>query len=79
MLVPLPIRNGQVVHVEVETQHGTVLDPSLPRLKRFKITGGLCGAVVDARGRPMNPPIDPVRRREQLIRWSRALEERRPA
>jgi hypothetical protein len=77
-LVPLPIRNGQAVQMEVETQHGTLLDPCLPRLKRFKITGGLCGAVVDARGRPLSLADDPVRRREQLIRWSRALEERRP-
>jgi hypothetical protein len=79
MLVPLPIRNGQVVQMEVEAQHGTVLDPCIPRLKRFKITGGLCGAVVDARGRPLSLPEDPVQRRELLIRWSRAMEERRPA
>jgi hypothetical protein len=78
-LVPLPIRNGQVVQIDVETQYGTVLDPCLPRLKRFKITGGLCGAVVDARGRPFTVSEDPVQRREQLIRWSQVLEERRPA
>jgi hypothetical protein len=79
MLVPLPIRNGQGVHMEVETHHGTVLDPCLPHLKRFKITGGLCGAVVDARGRPVVLPEDPARRREQLTRWATALDERRPA
>jgi hypothetical protein len=78
-LVPLPIRNGQAVHLEVETQHGAVLDPCLPHLKRFKITGGLCGAVVDARGRPLNLPEDPARRREQLARWASALADRRPA
>jgi hypothetical protein len=78
-LVPLPIRNGQAVHIEVETLHGAVLDPCLPRLKRFKITGGLCGAVVDARGRPLNIPSDPAQRVELLTRWSRTLEERRQA
>lgn len=76
-LVPLPIRNGQVAHLEVETMHGAVLDPHLPRLKRFRIVGGLCGVVVDARGRPLNLLEDPVKRHEQILHWSRALEERR--
>ncbi|HEX9018618.1 MAG TPA: glutamate mutase L [Anaerolineaceae bacterium] len=31
-LVALPVRNGQVAHLEVEPQHGAVLDPCLPRL-----------------------------------------------
>ncbi len=78
-LVPLPIRSGQAAHIEVETLHGAVLDPCLPRLKRFKIIGGLCGAVVDARGRPIQLPDDPTKRHEQLTRWARSLEERRLA
>jgi hypothetical protein len=76
-LTPLPIRNGQTAHLEIDTLHGTVLDPCLPRLKRFKIVGGQCGAVVDARSRPLTLPEDPARRREQLLRWARVLEDRR--
>ncbi len=77
-ITPLPIRNGQSVRLEVDTLHGTVLDPSLPQLKRFKnIVGGLCGVVVDARGRPLALSEDPARRRDQLLRWSQSLEERR--
>jgi hypothetical protein len=78
-LVPLPVRNGQVAHLEVDLIHGAVLDPSLPRLRRFKITGGACGAVIDARGRPIHLPDDPARRRELLQKWTRGVEERRPA
>lgn len=76
-LTPLPIRNGQAVRLEVDTLHGTVLDPCLPQ-KRFKrIVGGLCGVVVDARGRPLELPEDPARRNELLLRWRHALEEHR--
>jgi hypothetical protein len=78
-LVSLPVRNGQTVHLDVDPQHGAVLDPCIPGLRRFKITGGLCGAVVDARGRPLQLPEDPARRMEQLQRWTRALEDRRTA
>jgi hypothetical protein len=76
-IVPLPIRNGQVAHIEVDTLRGTVLDPCLPRLKRFRIIGGLCGAIVDARGRPLNLLKDPVKRREQILSWTRTVEDRR--
>lgn len=78
-LVPLPVRNGQVVHIEIDPQHGTILDPSLPRLRRFKITGGLCGALVDARGRPLALPDDTTRRIDLLLRWARIMEEKRLA
>jgi len=78
-LVPLPIRSGQIVHIEADPQHGAVLDPCLPRLRRFRITGGLCGALVDARGRPLALPAAPVRRNDLLLRWARVMEEKRPA
>ena len=78
-LVALPVRNGQIAHLEVEPQHGAVLDPCLPRLKRFKIVGGLCGAVVDTRGRPITLARDPAQRKDQLLGWSSALENYRPA
>jgi hypothetical protein len=76
-LVHLPVRNGQVVHLEAETLHGALLDPRLPRLRRFKIVGGLCGAVVDARGRPFAPSTDRAKRLEQLKTWTRFMDERR--
>ncbi len=76
-LVSLPIHNGQTAHLEVEALHGTVLDPCLPRLKRFRITGGVCGVVIDARGRPVKLPEEKQKRIELLQRWMRTLEERR--
>jgi hypothetical protein len=78
-LVSLPIRNGQAAHLEVDLLHGTILDPCLPKLRRFKITGGVCGAVVDARGRPISLPEDAPKRIELLRRWMRTIEERRLA
>ncbi len=76
-LVPLPIRNGQAVNIEIDPQYGTILDPCLPRLRRFKIIGGLCGALVDARGRPLALPADAARRSELLLRWAQIMEEKR--
>lgn len=77
-ITPLPISNGQLVRLEWSTYHGTTLTTHLPQQKA-KVTGGLCGAIVDARGRPIHLPEDPAKRREQLTRWMSALEDRRAA
>ena len=37
------------------------------------VTGGALGVVIDARGRPLQIPSDPVRRRELMKRWSYAV------
>src|SRR5215207_4370036 len=37
------------------------------------VTGGALGVVIDARGRPLPLPSDPVRRREIMKRWSYAV------
>ncbi len=76
-LVPLPVRYGQVASIAFETLRGAVLDPCRPRLKSFRVVGGACGVVVDARERPLAFPSDPARRRDLLARWNQALEDRR--
>jgi hypothetical protein len=62
---------------QVDTYGGAVLDPARPRQKNYKIIGGICGVVVDTRGRPIRLPEDAARRRETLQRWAHVLEERR--
>jgi len=77
-LVPLPVRHGQAVKVFLKNAaRGLEVDPRLA--KGFKIYGGVCGAFVDARGRPLHLPSDPAKRREQLLQWSQAIETRRTA
>ena len=39
----------------------------------IQVTGGALGVVIDARGRPLQFPGDPVRRRELMKRWSYAV------
>lgn len=77
-LVPLPIRHGQSARLYLEALRGTEIDPRRKTAGGFKIVGGLCGAVIDARGRPLTLPAEPNRRRELLLRWTQALETRRP-
>ncbi len=78
-IVPLPIRHGQVARVYLEGLRGTEIDPRRRTSGGFRIIGGVCGALIDARGRPLHLPAEPNHRRERLLRWSQAVESRRPA
>ena len=78
-LVPLPLRHGQSARIYLEALRGTIIDPRRRTGGGFKITGGVCGALIDARGRPLSLPDDPGKRRETLLRWSQVVETHRPA
>jgi uncharacterized protein (TIGR01319 family) len=74
-IVRLPLHLGQEARVFLEPLHGTVVDPTHQIGNNFKVIGGICGVVIDARGRPFGLPADAGHRREQLRRWAAALEE----
>lgn len=78
-LVPLPLRHGQSAKLRLDGLHGTEIDPRGRTTGGFKIIGGVCGAVIDARGRPLSLPEAPDKRHETLLRWAQAVESRRTA
>lgn len=69
-LAVLPIRFNQAVKVTLQGMNGTLVDP-LTRASNatLMITGGLCGAVIDARGRPLILPKDAVERWDRIEKW----------
>lgn len=73
-LVILPIRFNQVVKVHIQGLHGTLVDP-LTRTSNvtLMITGGLCGAVIDARGRPLVLPKEGAERWERIDKWRKVF------
>ncbi len=74
MITPLPIQPGQVARVHLQPLRPVQIDPSnRSQVRSFKITGGACGAIIDARGRPLNLPPDAARRRDMLKKWTLAL------
>lgn len=71
----LPLKNGQSARLHLEPLRQTVIDPAGQRgVNSFKITGGLCGAVIDARGRPVILPGDAARRRDSMKKWKQTLD-----
>ncbi len=73
-LTTLPVTNGQTVNIHLEPVRQVLIDP-FKNVSGFKVLGGLCGVVVDARGRPLDLPKDGDQRRELLQKWSSSLVE----
>lgn len=73
-LVSLPLRPGQAARIHLQALRPVEIDPRGKRgLGSFKIIGGACGVVIDARGRPLRLPKDNARRQELLQKWAAAL------
>jgi len=72
-LTALPLSAGETAYLTLEPLRGTLIDPRRPRGGRFKIMGGACGLVIDARGRPLTLPDDASRRRDQIRNWQLLL------
>ncbi len=69
-IATLPIQAGQAARIYLQARHGAVLDPySRKTSLNFKVVGGVCGAVIDARGRPLALPVDDSRRRDMIKKW----------
>jgi hypothetical protein len=70
----LPLQNGQTARIHFQALRSVEITPGHPReLESFKIVGGACGAIIDARGRPVVLPADASRRREMIKKWSLVL------
>ena len=73
-LVALQLQQGQMALVQLKALHGTVIDPRSPKKSiQYKVIGGVCGAVIDGRGRPVALPGDTARRRDMLKKWAMAV------
>ena len=75
-ITALPLHLGETATIQLDALHGTEIDPNGNRANKFKIVGGVCGAVIDARGRPIQLPNEDGRRRDLLKKWQMSLENR---
>jgi hypothetical protein len=70
ILEVLPLPSGQTARLTLQPLHRADAGLGPGRSGTTNVTGGALGVVIDARGRPLNIPSDPVRRRELMKRWS---------
>lgn len=66
----LPLPSGQTARLSLQPLRRADAGLGPGRSGSVPVTGGALGVVIDARGRPLQFPSDPVRRRELMKRWS---------
>lgn len=70
----LPVQPGQTANLYLQGLNRTLLDPYTQKSSlNFKVVGGACGVVIDARGRPLPLPPDDARRRDLMKKWAMSL------
>lgn len=73
-LETLPLASGEVGTISIQVARGVDVGFGPGRgVKSMQITGGALGIVFDGRGRPLDMPSDPVRRRELIKKWNWTL------
>ena len=75
-LAVLPLRTGETATLELNLNRLVQVEAAELADNRFKVNGGLCGLVIDARGRPLQLPANAARREELLQRWNAMLNSK---
>ncbi|MBK9925952.1 MAG: glutamate mutase L [Anaerolineales bacterium] len=65
----LPLPSGQSARLSLQPLQRADAGLGPGRSGTVTVTGGAMGVVIDARGRPLQFPSDPVRRRELIKKW----------
>jgi len=65
----LPLPSGQKASLSLQPLNRADAGLGSGRSGTITVTGGALGVVIDARGRPLQLPSDPVRRRELIKKW----------
>lgn len=65
----LPLPSGQTARLTLQPLQRADIGMGPGRGGSITVTGGAMGVVIDARGRPLQFPTDPVRRRELIKKW----------
>jgi hypothetical protein len=65
----LPLPSGQSARLSLAPVSRADAGLGAGRSGSIQVTGGALGVVIDARGRPLVLPPDPVRRRELIKKW----------
>lgn len=72
----IPVPAGERARVYIDPLHRANIGLGPGKSTTIQVVGGLFGLVIDARGRPLEIPREPERRRSLLLKWLGALKIR---
>ncbi len=75
-ITTIPLAYGQQAELTLQPRRGEIEGMSR---RRFNVTGGELGLIIDARGRPWRFPRDDEERRSLMREWQQAITRERPS
>jgi len=72
MIYRLPVQPGQFVNISIEPKAKFECDMNISS-RAVSIQSGICGIIIDARGRPFVLPKEPIKRLELFKKWLNQL------
>jgi len=73
-LTRIPMKPGIKAAMQLTATRQSNIEASGLTDSAFRVNGGICGLVIDARGRPIKLPTDQVKREQQLRTWAEAFQ-----
>jgi uncharacterized protein (TIGR01319 family) len=73
-LIKIPFKPGVKAAIQIQPTRQAQIDSSALTDSAFRINGGLCGLIIDARGRAIKLPTDNAKRCQTLQTWTDALK-----
>lgn len=68
-IISLPLSQGDTGQLQLKIVRRTMIEDTNLSNEPITVRGGVCGVVIDARGRPLKLPEDNARRRELFHNW----------
>jgi hypothetical protein len=75
-LIRIPMRPGMKAAMQLTATRQSNIESSGLTDSAFRVNGGICGLVIDARGRPIKLPTDQAKREYELQVWAEAFRTR---
>jgi hypothetical protein len=73
-LVRIPLKRGIKATVQFDPSRNAQVEANMPGEAIYRVNGGVCGLIIDARGRPIKLPVNMAQREQTLRDWAVALK-----
>lgn len=70
----IPLAEGKMAKATIKPHGNIDIGAGIKQILKTTVYGGICGVVVDTRGRPLELPDDDVERKKKLIEWYTTLD-----
>ena len=73
-IATIKLQENEFAEIEAIPAHSFDLGSGRGKSVRKRVRGGVCGIIIDARGRPFTLPANETERRTKMVEWFKAMD-----